>query len=245
MSAPPAFRINATTSAISALSMAMTTSAASNPRAFAPGASFPRARLVVADWRVVFDLFFAVAMRRDSTPCGSLASTSGEGPGSLTDLLEEYKTICGNHRIDLAVVYLQCGSTIADIAPSVKGSVAVEDLLPSARGKPPGVCPNHIAIREGSIVQTGDDKEVLLWSCARECDDTVVVVTVNHINRARPRGRQSGNESDQRLIERAQRSSASGPLPDESHLIRARYSVSKVFRSAYFYTHKEHERSRG
>src|ERR1700722_8318733 len=69
MGAPPALRINATTSAISALSMAMTTSAASNPRACAPGASFPRARfarerLVAADLpvRVAFDLFFAVAM---------------------------------------------------------------------------------------------------------------------------------------------------------------------------------------
>ena len=39
--------------------MAMTTSAASKPRALAPGASFPRARLV----RVAFDLFFAVAMK--------------------------------------------------------------------------------------------------------------------------------------------------------------------------------------
>src|SRR3981081_4213388 len=79
MSAPPAFRINETTSAISALSMAMTTSAASNPRAVAPGASFPRTRLVVADLRarVAFDLFFAVAIRRDSTPYGSRDSISG------------------------------------------------------------------------------------------------------------------------------------------------------------------------
>src|SRR5580704_17687524 len=79
MSAPPAFRINETTPAISALSMAMTTSAASNPRALAPGASFPRTRLVVADWRVrvAFDLLFAVAIKRDSTPYGSWDSISG------------------------------------------------------------------------------------------------------------------------------------------------------------------------
>src|ERR1035438_2341815 len=68
MSAPPAFRINAATSAISGLSMAMTTSAASNPRACAPGASFPRTRLVVAGLRVrvrvAFDLFFVASMSR-------------------------------------------------------------------------------------------------------------------------------------------------------------------------------------
>jgi hypothetical protein len=68
MSAPPAVRINATTSAISALSIAMTTSAASNPRALAPGASFPRARFAVADFRVrlAFVLLFAVAILRYS-----------------------------------------------------------------------------------------------------------------------------------------------------------------------------------
>src|SRR5882724_5298848 len=79
MSAPPALRINAPTSAISSLSMAMTTSAASNPRALAPGASFPRARLVVAGSRVrvAFDLFFEAAMRCDSTPNGSRDSISG------------------------------------------------------------------------------------------------------------------------------------------------------------------------
>ena len=62
-SAPPAFRINAVTSAISGLSIAMTTSAASSPRALVLGASFPRARLPVADLRVpiAFDFFFAAA----------------------------------------------------------------------------------------------------------------------------------------------------------------------------------------
>src|SRR5580658_3396749 len=64
MSAPPAFRISAATSAISALSMAMTTSAASSPRKFAPGASFPRARLLVEDLRarIAFDLLFVTAI---------------------------------------------------------------------------------------------------------------------------------------------------------------------------------------
>jgi hypothetical protein len=46
----------------------MTTSAASSPRALAPGASFPRARAAVADLRVrvASDFFFAAAMRLPS-----------------------------------------------------------------------------------------------------------------------------------------------------------------------------------
>jgi hypothetical protein len=61
MSAPPQLRTNATTSAISALSMAMTTSAASNPRALRRGANLPRARLAV-DLRVRLIADFAVAV---------------------------------------------------------------------------------------------------------------------------------------------------------------------------------------
>src|ERR1700728_2651023 len=61
MGAPPTLRISPTTSAISALSMAMMTSAASNPRALAPGASLPRARLRVG-------LRVRAAMRRNDTP---------------------------------------------------------------------------------------------------------------------------------------------------------------------------------
>ena len=64
MSAPPACLTKATTSAISALSMAMATSPASSPRALRLGANFPRARFEAGGLRRRVDFAFAFAVAK-------------------------------------------------------------------------------------------------------------------------------------------------------------------------------------
>src|SRR6185312_3663731 len=64
MGAPPASRTSEASSATSELSMATAISAASRPRACAPGASFPRARLdLVAGRSRPADVFLRAAIR--------------------------------------------------------------------------------------------------------------------------------------------------------------------------------------